>query len=211
MANDELVRTMDYILNRCGAAEIEAVAAAVVRRKRDLALFGESHMLDPRSFAKKAAEDLTLGVGGGLEMVRKTVRDMAAGMLRREAPELGEDQIEELLDAWVPDGTAAGATAGAGARHQDSGSDGSGSPDPRNGGVPADVLMAMVDQFVAYSTGTMQNGADEALRREMGDWPERYWRSFPAVVRSVVSEYLKGGTTEKEFRSHLRAALDIAR
>jgi len=206
MANDELVRTMDYILNRCGAAEIEAVAAAVVRRKRDLALFGESHMLDPRSFAKKAAEDLTLGVGGGLEMVRKTVRDMAAGMLRREAPELGEDQIEELLDAWVPDGAGAGAGAG----HQDSGNDVGGSPAPRKGRVPTDVLLAMVDQFVAYSAGTMQNGADEALRREMGDWPERYWRSFPPVVRSVVSEYLKGGTTEKEFRSHLRTALDIA-
>ncbi len=203
MANDELVKTMDYILNRCGAAEIEAVAAAVVRRKRDLALFGESHMLDPRSFAKKAAEDLTLGVGGGLEMVRKTVRDMAAGMLRREAPELGEDQIEELLDAWVPDAAGSG--------HPGPGNDDDDAQPARNGRVPADILLAMVDQFVAYSTGTMQNGADEALRREMGDWPERYWRSFPAVVRSVVSEYLKGGTTEKEFRSRLRAALDMAR
>ncbi len=194
---------MDYILNRCGAAEIEAVAAAVVRRKRDLALFGESHMLDPRSFAKKAAEDLTLGVGGGLEMVRRTVRDMAAGMLRREAPELGEDQIEELLDAWVPDGESAG-HAGSGNDNQDASSAG-------GERVPVDILLAMVDQFVAYSTGTMQNGADEALRREMGDWPERYWRSFPAVVRSVVSEYLKGGTVEKEFRSRLRAALDLGR
>ena len=194
---------MDYILNRCGAAEIEAVAAAVVRRKRDLALFGESHMLDPRTFAKKAAEDLTLGVGGGLEMVRRTVRDMAAGMLRREAPELGEDQIEELLDAWVPDG--------GGADHPDSRVETANAGSTRNGRVPPDVLMAMVDQFVTYSTGTMQNGADEALRREMGDWPERYWRSFPAVVRSVVSEYLKGGTTEKEFRSRLRAALDMTR
>ncbi|MDR1127836.1 MAG: hypothetical protein LBL20_00870 [Treponema sp.] len=49
MADSELVRVLDYILNRCDEGAIEAVSAAVLRRKRDLAMFGGMGKLpDPK-------------------------------------------------------------------------------------------------------------------------------------------------------------------
>ena len=186
MADPELVRVLDYILNRCDEAAIDAVAAAVIRRKKDLALFGATGVPDPNAWAKKVAEQAS--VGAGLSSVRETVRGMAATMLRREAPELTDDQIDELLASWVPDAPEAGGPA-----------------------LPPDVAASMVDQFVAYSTGTMRDEDDAALRADLGAWPERYWKAFPAVIRSVVTEYLEGHTTERDFRAKLRAALELGR
>lgn len=206
MADPELVKTLDYILNRCGDAEIEAVAAAVVRRKRDLSLFGASGAADPARWAKQAAQELAGSAGSSLSSIRRTVRDMAAGMLRKEAPELTDDQIAELLDAWTP------ASPGASASGPEPFSgvvDADGGRPERPSRVPPDLLVGMVEQFVAYSRGTMPRSEDESLRRELGDWPERYWRSFPGGVRAVVGEFLKGGTSEGDFRRKLRAAVEL--
>lgn len=208
MADAELVRTLDYILNRCDAAEIEAIAAAVVRRKRDLTMFGDAGVMDPTRWAKKAARDLAGSAGASLESVRGTVRNLAAEMLRKEAPELAEDQIAELLGAWVPEPGARSAGMEGAAGIVDVDGDASGR---KASGLAPEVLLSMAAQFVAYSSGRMARGEEEALRREMGDWPERYWRSFPGGVRAVIGEYLKGRVGEDEYRSKLLAAVELAR
>lgn len=207
MAEAELVRTLDYILNRCGAAEIEAVAAAVVRRRRDLTMFGDAGVMDPTRWAKQAAKELAGGSGASLEAVRGTVRGLAADMLRKEAPELTEDQISELLGAWVPEAPklASRKARAAGIVDVDGGTR------DRPTRIPPDVLLSMVEQFVAYSTGSMGKDEEAPLRREMGDWPERYWRSFPGGVRAVVTEFLKGGSDRDAFLSKLRAAVELAK
>ncbi len=212
MADAELVKTLDYILNRCGAAEIEAVAAAVVRRKRDLSMFGDAGVMDPARWAKKAAEDLAGSAGASLKAVRSTVRGLAAEMLRKEAPELDDDQIAELLGAWVPDPASDGGRVSGGAAGQSAGIvdvDGE-APSDRPSRIPPDVLLAMAEQFVAYSSGAMAKAEESALRRELGDWPERYWRSFPGGVRAVVTEYLKGTSDQQSFLAKLRAAVELA-
>ena len=110
MANSELVRVMDYILNRCDRKSIEAVAAAVVRRRRDLELFGDS-LPDP----KQMARDITgqINMGASIEGMRETIRNMAVRIIRREAPELSEEQIAELTAAWIP-GSQSGENAAGG-------------------------------------------------------------------------------------------------
>jgi len=103
MANPELVRVMDYILNRCDSKSIEAVAAAVVRRRRDLSMFGDN-LPDP----KKMAKDITgqINMGASIDGMRETVRNMAVRIIRQEAPELNDEQIAELTAAWIPMSTA---------------------------------------------------------------------------------------------------------
>lgn len=197
MADAELVRTLDYILNRCGEGEIEAVAAAVVRRKRDLSLFGAGGAADPARWAKQAAQELAGSAGASLASIKRTVRDMAADMLRSEAPELTEEQIEELLDAWTPGASSSGE------------SEGGGSDAGRR--IPPDLLVGMVDQFVAYSQGSMPRSEDEKLRRDLGDWPSRYWRSFPPALRAVIGEHLKGGSDGADFKRKLQAAIELTR
>jgi hypothetical protein len=174
---------MDYILNRCDEKAIDAVAAAVVRRRRELAMFGGSANLpDPKKMARELSGQIN--IGANIDGLRETVRDMAVKIIRQEAPELTEEQIADLTAAWVPDRKAR--------------SDGS---------PPPDMLLEMVDQFVSFSTGTMSQGEENKLREEMGDWPERYWKAFPEVVNLIIKDYLDGEITEKEYRSKIATVL----
>jgi hypothetical protein len=181
MSNPELVRTLDYILNRCDDVAIDAVSAAVVRRRRNLALFGAEQIPDP----EKMARDLSaqINIGASIEGLRETIRSMAVRIIRQEAPELSGEQIEELTAAWIP---------GSGGR-----------------GLPRDVLASMVDQFVSFSLGRMSPGEDQSLRDEVGAWPERYWKSFSKVIRLIITDYLNGALNEREFNAKISAALAI--
>jgi uncharacterized protein with von Willebrand factor type A (vWA) domain len=185
MANPELVRVMDYILNRCDEAAIEAVAAAVVRRRRELALFGgAAAMPDPKKMARELSAQIN--AGASIEGMRETVRNMAVRIIRQEAPELDERQIAGLTAAWIPEGSR---EAG------------------RN--IPPDMLLEMADQFTRFSTGTMDGAEEKKLRSEMGTWPERYWKAFPEVIKIIIKDYLAGEINERAYRSKIAAALSL--
>ena len=185
MANPELVRAMDYILNRCDEKSIDAVAAAVVRRRRELAMFGGSANLpDPKKMAREISGQVN--VGASIEGMRETVRNMAVKMIRQEAPELTEEQIAGLTAAWIPDRSS----------HPQS-------------DIPQDMLLEMINQFVSFSTGSMGKAEENKLRQEMGAWPERYWKAFPDVVKLIIKDYLNGEINEKAYRSKIAAALSF--
>ncbi|MDR2101210.1 MAG: hypothetical protein LBP43_01405 [Treponema sp.] len=197
MADPELVRVMDYILNRCDEKNIEAVAAAVVRRRRDLALFGGMRNLpDPGRMAREISG--LFSIDDGMQGLKETIREMAVRIIRQEAPELTDQQVEELTRAWVPGGKV-------------SGTESPGSPDESSGEkrLPPDLLGSMIEQFIAFSTGRMSSGEDKALRSEMGSWPDRYWKAFPQVVQLIIRDFLKGEITEEEFRSKIAIALRL--
>ena len=201
MANQELVRTLDYILNRCNERDIEAVAAAIIRRRRDIAMFGSMPVApDPR----RLAEELTaqLNIEGNIESLKNSVRDYAIRIIKQTAPELTEAQIAELTSAWIPEAKSSQAKASArkgpaGAR---SGTDQS---------IPQDLLASMVDQFVSFSLGRMEEDEDKALRREMGPWPDKYWKSFPQVIRLLITDFLKGEMDEADFNTRMGLALNM--
>jgi hypothetical protein len=186
--DQELVRTLDYILNRCDDAAMDAVAEAVVRRRRQLALFGGSSQVpDPQRMARDLSGQINFGAS--IEGMRETVRDMAVRIIRQEAPELTDEQIAELTAAWIP---------GSGEVKTDTGVS-----------LPPAVLSSMIDQFIAFSQGTMSRTEEKGLRKELGEWPRRYWEGFPPVVRLLVSDYIKGEMGEKEFRSKIETALSM--
>ncbi|MDL2229585.1 hypothetical protein LJC14_04965 [Treponema sp. OttesenSCG-928-L16] len=186
MADPELVRVMDYILNRCNEAAIEAVAAAVVRRRRDLAMFGSQQMPDAKEWASRLSSEVN--IGATIEGLKDTVRSMAIRIIRQEAPELSDEQVEELTRAWVP-------------------SPKTDSPGAEGKSLPRDLLAAMVDQFVSFSLGRMPEDEDAGLRAEMGSWPERYWKAFPDVIRLIITDFLNGEMGEGEFNSKIGTAL----
>jgi hypothetical protein len=183
MPNSELVRVLDYILNRCDEKSIDAVAEAVVRRRRELTMFGGSANLpDPHRLAVDIGAQIN--IGPSIEGLRESIREMAVRIIRQEAPELSDGQVDELTRAWIPGG-----------------GEGPGSK------VPPGMLESMVDQFVSFSQGTMNRAEEKGLRDEMGAWPDRYWKAFPQVIRLVIRDYLKGEMGEKEFKSKISAAL----
>ena len=189
MADPELVQVLDYILNRSDEASIEVLTAALVRRKRDISMFGGlTNMPDPKRLAKELSEKINTGIGAGVDSLKKSVREMAARIIRQEAPELTDRQINELLGSWIPD-----------TENTEQGS---------SSALPRDILVSMIDQFVSFSKGNMKDSEDNHLRAEMGAWPERYWKAFPPLVRSIITEFLKGKISEKEFNLKIGRALD---
>ena len=193
MANQELVRTLDFILNRCNERDIEAVAAAVVRRRRDIAMFGSMPVApDPKSLARELNSQLN--IEGNIEGLKKSVRDYAIRIIRQQAPDLTDGQINELTRAWIPE--AKGASGG--------------SPDgSADSAIPRDLLTSMIDQFVSFSLGRMEEEEDKALRREIGPWPDKYWKSFPQVIRLIITDFLKGEMDEKDFNTRIGLSLSV--
>jgi len=190
MANHELVQVLDFILNRSDEASIEVLAEAVVRRRRDLAMFGGVLKLpDPQRMAAEFSSQMNASIGAGVGDLKKSIRQMAASIIKQQAPELSEGQIAELAGAWIPDTGNTGTNTTA--------------------ILPRDILSSMIEQFIAFSQGTMSAAEDKGLRDEMGAWPERYWKAFPAVIRSVITDYLKGIISKKDFYSKAGIALEM--
>jgi hypothetical protein len=55
----------------------------------------------------------------------------------------------------------------------------------------------------------MDAAEEQGLRKELGAWPERYWKAFPQVIRLLITDYLKNEISEREFRSRLDTALTM--
>ena len=191
MADPDLVKTLEYILNRSDEPSLEVIAEAVARRRRELTLFGSvSNVPDPQRLAKELTEQVNAGVGSTIGGVKKTVRDMSERILREHAPELTDSQINELLKEWIPE--RAGEKRDVSVKQSD------------------DMLLSMAEQFVSFSQGTMSIKLDKELREAMGAWPERYWNSFPDTVRRLISDFLKNKISEKEFYSKIKIAVEIS-
>ena len=190
MPDTELLQTLDYILNRSSPAAIDVLAEAVVKRRRNLSLFNTlGDTGDPQKMVQDITERINAGIGGGIENMRKSVQEMIVNILKGHAPELSESQINELCQAWLPDGVGAK----------------QGSSDT----LPPDVLLSMIEQFVSFSHGGMRDSVDKNLREEIGAWPERYWNAFPPVVRQLITDYLKNKINEKDFKSKIVLALGL--
>jgi len=197
MANQELVRTLDYILNRCNERDIEVVSAALVRRRKDIAMFGDmSVATDPGRLAKEITAQLN--IDGNIEGLKKSIRDYAVHIIKLQAPELTDEQIEKLTASWIPD-----KASGAGSRKKRAGN--------FEQAIPRDLLASMVDQFVSFSLGRMEEEEDNALRLEMGPWPDKYWNAFPNVIRLLIKDLLKGEMDESDFNTRMGLALDMDR
>ena len=184
MSDAELIKTLDYILNRCDKGSIEAVAAAVVRRRRDLAYMGSMDLPDPKRLAEIISSNMN--IGANLDGLRNSVRDMAVNIIKQEAPELTDEQVEVLTREWIPSG-------------QDS--------DRGGKSLPGSLLSSMISQFIDYSTGNMGALEERELRKDIGDWPKRYWKAFPEVIRLLIKDFLKGEISEEEFNMKLETAL----
>ena len=188
MADPALLQSLEYILNHSDEAAVDVLAEAVTRRKRDLSIFNAiGGMPDPQKMAKEITEKINAGIGIGIEGMRKSVQEMIVRILKEHAPELNEKQVDELCRAWLPDMP---------------GKEGKNT-------LPSDVLLSMIEQFTAFSRGEMTESADRNLREEIGAWPERYWNSFPPVIRQIITDHLKDRIPEKDFKSRILIALGL--
>jgi len=193
MTDPRLLQVLDYILNESDEAEIDVLAEAVVKRRRNLSFFNAvGNIPDPEQIAKEISAGLGSSTAQIMEGMRLSIHEMIVRLISEHAPELSAAQINELCQAWMPSTTITKKTKSV-----------------KNGDLPPDVILSMLEQFISFSRGTMQEAVDNDLRGKMGAWPERYWKAFPPVIRQITTDFLKDKITEKDFKTKITLALGL--
>ncbi|MBI9102735.1 MAG: hypothetical protein JEY99_09980 [Spirochaetales bacterium] len=187
--DDKLYMIVDYILNQAEDRDVDVILKAIKKRYDDREGSGAMG-LKPGQMARETASQISSQVGFSRDMVRDTVKNMARDIIIKNAPELSSDQVDELLDTWVPDPEQAAAAA-------------------RNQALlPRDVLITMVDQFMRYSQDLMTATEIMELENQIPGWATKYWEKFPPELRQILALYLKGKMQEAEFQPALKTIMD---
>ena len=192
MADPALLQALDYILNQSDAATIEVLSEALIKRRRNLSFFhAVGEIPDPEKAAKEVSAALSGSTDKIIEGMRSSIHEMIVRLISEHAPELNADQINELCRAWMPSTYKTKEKSA------------------KEGDLPPEALLSMIDQFISFSNGTMSSSVDTGLRNEVGAWPERYWNAFPPVVRQIITDYLKNKIGDKDFKSKIVLALGL--
>ena len=194
MDERRLYQIVNFILNEADSGELDVIRAALRRREgRGVSQGGEDLGQRVGRMAREMSEQVSGQVGVSQAQIRRTVRGFVKDMINREAPELREAQVDELLDRWVPDpGSGRRSERGAGSGEE-------GSEEAAAGALPQDALLTMIRQFVAFATGQMTESEDAELSRAIPDWQNRYWARFSTVVQKLVDLYVRGIMSERDF------------
>ena len=192
----ELMEVLDFILNRCSAKEMDAIDAAVKRRKSDLG----SGMVNPQEFAKKLSRTVRDSINTSISGLQESLKDFAWDLVQKENPNLTEDELNHIVDAMIPDILASKKQSSA-AEVLRSGK--SLVVDGKVNGVPVDAMLDMVLQFISFSNGTLPPEQERALCNALGDWSRSYWQSFPESLQSLIRSYLKQEISGEVFQQAL--------
>jgi hypothetical protein len=178
-----LFTIIDFILNRATEKELIAIKAALDRRTKGKLSTGKSLSDMVTASTSKISEQMKIP----MDQIRNSVKDMVVRLIKQNAPDITDQQLAILLDEWVPDSTK--------------------KSQKKQSGLPPDALLTMIKQFIAFSVGQMPKEEEATLRREMHDWPEKYWNAFPESIRLRISDFLKARIDEKEFWKQVYAQL----
>ncbi|MGA2547033.1 MAG: hypothetical protein ABSF43_10825 [Rectinemataceae bacterium] len=190
MSRKELEYILDYILNKADASEFEVIAKACQRRGKDMKAFESLGGEGTGAMARRMAGELRNSVGATMESVRGTVRGFVEDIVRKNAPEITEDQLAALLDEYAPPPGAA--------RKKEAPSS-----------VPPGALLGMVTSFVEYSHGDMAPSRQRELWESNPRWQDEYWTAFPSEVKSLVKAYIEGRISDETFGSALLSVLGL--
>lgn len=195
MSRKELEAVLDYILNKADDGEFEVITKACERRIKDKTAFARLGGEGPGAMAKRMAGELEKGVGATMESVRATVRGFIADIIRKNAPEVTEEQLAALLDEYAPEpGTATKGDAAARAIA---------SP------LPPEAILGMVRSFIEYSEGRMAPSRQQELWEQNTRWQDEYWTAFPAEVKALVKAYLEGKIDGDTFGTAILSVLGL--
>lgn len=191
MPRKELEAILDYILNKADEAEFEVIVKACERRRNDRSAFAKIGGLGPNAAAHKMADSIQEQMGCSLDSIRTTVKDYVADIIRQNAPEITEEQLEELLDAYVPDPGKAGKRK------------------PKPSPYPPEALLSMARQFVEYSEGRMAPSRQREIWEQMPRWQDEYWAAFPPEMKALIKGYLEGKLDGDTFNTALLSLLGL--
>ena len=180
-------QALEFILHEASDRELEVLEQALHRRTggRNPTNPGE---MDFRAMASKITGDLSARFGTPAnDQIREMTRNLVANIILTHEPNMPAAHLEELLDQYVPDATR----ERPGKEIQ----------------LPPEAVLLMVKQFVAYGEGRMPASEVNELKREMPNWPNRYWEMFGSATQKLISERLNGRTSDAELMATLTRVL----
>jgi hypothetical protein len=189
MSRKDLEFILDYILNKADAREFEVIAKACQRRGRDMKAFESLGGEGPGAMARRMAGELEKGVGATMESVRGTVRGFVADIVRKNAPDISEEQLAALLDEYAPP---------PGAKRKEAAS-----------ALPPEALLGMATSFVEYSRGAMPPSRQRELWETSTRWQDEYWAAFPAEIKALVKAYIEGKIDGDTFSAAILSVLGL--
>lgn len=195
MSRKELEAALDYIMNRADEEEFEVLLKACDRRRRDRSLLGKIGGLGPSESARRAADRIQGQMGYSIDGIRSMVKDFVADIIKKNAPEIPEEDLSALLDAYVPDPALARERA----------EEGQVSRSP----LPPEALLKMAEQFVEYSGGNMSPSRQRALWEEMPRWQDAYWQAFTPEMKILIKAYLEGKLDADEYAKAIVSILEL--
>jgi hypothetical protein len=206
MKGDFLYDIVDFILNHANENELEVMRAALKRRVEG-GEGGEIAAMNPSRIARQTAASIRKQVDISLERVRGMVWDFVREIVQKEAPELDEAQIQQMLGAILPGGAPSGGASEGPQRPAE--------PHPTapmTGGdraLPPEALATMIMQFVSYSTQSMGISEQLRLNDEIPNWHEKYWKRFSPRQRHLISVFLKGELDEEDFWRRIKTEIGL--
>jgi hypothetical protein len=231
MKGDFLYDVVDFILNQATENELEVIQAALKRRVEGGEAKGAAG-INPARMARLTAAKIKKQVGFSLDQIRQTVRGFVTEIIRKDAPELTDTQVQKLLESLMPGETeestpaagespSPGAGAGGGVSAEAPPVPDQQAPAPEGGQerrppaagrgarLPTAALATMITQFISYSTQTMSISEQIRLNDEIQDWHKKYWEMFSPRMRQLISFYIKGEIDEGTFWQRIKAELGI--
>ena len=183
-------------MNVADPDDLEVIKAALEKRysdKRSAPVLG----LNPAKLAAQSTDSINEQLEDSKKMVSRMAVDFAADIIRKNAPELDENQVQELLAGFLPESSGAGQSVrgGAARRGEDN--------------LPPGMILQMIQQFVEYSEGAMSPAEQVQMENEIPGWKDRYWHSFPGQVQKLVALYLNGEIDRQRFQSHVCEVLGL--
>jgi len=176
-------------MNRADEAEFEVIRKACDRRLRDRGAFSALGSTSSTAMARKMAEEVQTMMGGSMEAVRGMTRDFVEDLIRKNAPDIDEEELARALDSLLPP---------EGEKH-----DLPASP------FPPEMLLSMARDFVSYSEGSMAPSRQKELWDEMPRWQDEYWSAFPAELKAIIKAYIEAKINAETFTTALLTMLGL--
>lgn len=192
LAQEELMFVLDYILNKCSSKELAAIEQAINKRKND----SYKLSINPEDFAKKISNAVNESIAAGIKGMQNSIKNMAYGLIKKDSPDLSEEEINKVVQMMVPDVFEKKHSVAA-----DYLKNGISLLDKDNkvNGFPCDAMRQMVCAFVNYSFGTLRPEEDRALQNASGEWQKVYWQAFPEPLQDLIRQYLKNNLPDEAF------------
>jgi len=176
--HSKVTEMIEFILNHATRYELEILREALKKRMERESGIGR---LDFQYMARTMAEGLTKKMGIDTENIHQMSRRLVQDAIQNETPGISEEELKTLLDRWLPGKGAGQAT-----------------------GLPKEMLLAMITQFVSYSSGEM---SEQEKKLFPEGWAEKYWNAFQPEIQKLIKDHLGDKIGKNEFWRGIREYL----